>query len=715
MNYFQQIADWLGIELDGGGQQNAALREAMENGQRLKRLGNYDEALAAFEQAEELARKARGKTLPVLIALHRADVLTLQDRLDEAEALLIALRREAEATDQKAQIAYILCALGVVAQRRESWDGAREYYERALKLAREARTAGAEGRAQGHLADTYLHDDNASFAVYLLREALPKLTMSGDIELSSYFSGRLGEGLIAIGQRTEGQQYLGRALRLAEQLEHRQHEELWRRLLAEEAMAEGHYAEARRHLMLILARPTARSTEADQVATLGRLSKTCLRLGEYDAALDYANQAVELVGDCDPAADACLIARAALGIALRVKGRYAQAAEQLEAIVDHYDRLITGDVDHTYIDLVRNLAATRAELTDYDAAQTIYERALNHAQEQESRLSVADIQRDMGILHMRRGAFQQAIDTWNAALGIYAEEGQHGRVSRLYCDIANIRRQMGQGKRAMKDFEEALMLLSSVDDPETRGIVLANAATAYIDKGDIETADSFFVEAIRIAQDLNDPIAEATRRGNYGWFLLSTGRAQRALTALAYALQQSQNLGLQLQTAVQTDNTGLAHDELGNRAEAESYHREALDRIAGLSPPFWEGIFSANLAHTLIALDRDDEAASLLERALEIGRKVSNTEVITRSLNGQAKLALKRGGDDEAGTIIEEAVRLAEQGSYRRLLADALILRSELRARNGQRDESAADWERARELLQALRISAADGVPSWLG
>jgi hypothetical protein len=61
-----------------------------------------------------------------------------------------------------------------------------------------------------------------------------------------------------------------------------------------------------------------------------------------------------------------------------------------------------------------------------------------------------------------------------------------------------------------------LTLLNSVEDQETRGIVLANAATVYVDQGDIETAESFFAESIQIAQKLEDRLAESTRRGNYG-------------------------------------------------------------------------------------------------------------------------------------------------------------------------------------------------------
>ncbi|MFN8448689.1 MAG: hypothetical protein U0521_08900 [Anaerolineae bacterium] len=93
----------------------------------------------------------------------------------------------------------------------------------------------------------------------------------------------------------------------------------------------------------------------------------------------------------------------------------------------------------------------------------------------------------------------------------------------------------------MKDYEQALMVLNSLDgaDQETRGLVLSNAANAYAEQGDVESADAFFTEAITIAEHLGDPVAESTRNGNYGWFLLLVGRPRRAMTTLERALSIS--------------------------------------------------------------------------------------------------------------------------------------------------------------------------------
>src|SRR5262249_18014740 len=154
------------------------------------------------------------------------------------------------------------------------------------------------------------------------------------------------------------------------------------------------------------------------------------------------------------------------------------------------------------------------------------------------------------------------------------------QVARLLCDLAAARKYIGQGQRAMKDYEAALMTLNMIDDDwETRGLVLSNAANTYVDRGDIESADSFFNEAITIARRLGNDTAEATRRGNYGWFLLSTGKPQQAISSLEYALRLSRSLKLDLQSAIQTDNLGLAYDNLGYYPKAKEQHQQAIEII----------------------------------------------------------------------------------------------------------------------------------------
>jgi tetratricopeptide (TPR) repeat protein len=258
------------------------------------------------------------------------------------------------------------------------------------------------------------------------------------------------------------------------------------------------------------------------------------------------------------------------------------------------------------------------------------------------------------------------------------------------------------------------MMLSSIEDEATRGIVISNAAIAYADLGDVVSAEAFFTESIDIAQQLNDHTAEATRRGNYGWFLLSTGRPQRAIITLEQALHLSEEAGLAVQQAVQTDNLGLAHDHTGDLEQALHYHRRALEQIATLDNPHWSNIIKVNLATTLLERDDIEEARALLRQALAAGRQQGDVEVIVRGLIGQARLALLDEQPQEADDMLEEATHLARRADMRRQLAEALQVYSEQQAALDHTDRSLTLWDEAQKLFTIMQMPQADLEPEWL-
>ncbi|MBI5670776.1 MAG: tetratricopeptide repeat protein [Chloroflexi bacterium] len=688
----------------------SALHEALEAAQRAKRAERYAEALEQLNRAQSLAGNDVNAVAVSRVSL--GDVLIHQGRWDEATAVLQTARQAAYDGSQRAHLAYVLDMQGVLAQAQGEWEMARSLYEQALETARSVRAIGAEGRALGHLADCYLRENNASYAVHLLRESLPKLNMTGDIELSTYFVGRLGQALIVNGQDGEGRQLIERALRLARQLSYRRYERHWSVVVGEQALAEGRYDDAADHFDFALSLFGEDDTTPQRLAALRGATRAALGARQFAVAEQHARAAVQLaqaVGDEAAQAQA----QGTLGAALLADKNYAEAIIALEAAAAYFAQAANPVAEE--MDILRDLGAAQAETGQTDAAVATYRRAVQRAEQQGARLAQAQAHRDLGLVYARQRQMSQAVREWSAALAIYEAEKYPAQVARLHCDLAGARKFLGQGQRAMKDYEQALMALNELkDDWETRGLVLSNAATAYVDQGDIESAEAFFNEAIAIARRTGNEAAEATRRGNYGWFLVATGRAQQAIAALQYALQISKTLRLDLQAAIQTDNLGLAQDALGNYPRALEYHQQAIELVRPLDNRHWENVFAANLAQTLLALNRLEEAEPLLEAVTQAGRADDDVEVILRGLIGQGRVALKREQAGLAVALLEEAVSLARKADMRRLLAEALSALSEAQALAGQPERAAMLWDEAQKWLTMLHMPQAKTQPAWM-
>lgn len=554
-----------------------------------------------------------------------------------------------------------------------------------------------------HLGSVYLHEGNASYAAHLLREALPKLSTARDVEISSYFVGLLGEALIESGQLGEGHHLIGRALALAEQLGYVRYLRLWSVVMGQRAIEEARYQDAKTHFTRAIL--LYKDASADQVQTLCHMSRVCLSLRENNEALDYAEQAVAVSQTVEDAG-VILEARGALGVALRAVGRSSEAVAHLQAASDG---LPEGDV-------LRALAAAQADSGDSDAAIATYQRAIRQAEASGIPLQIANGRRDLGLVYLRQNQLISAIQEWTSAVAIYEQSRANAQLARLYCDIGNARKVLGQHARAMKEYEQALVTLNSVEeyDLETRGLVLSSAANAYSDQGDVESADAFFNEAITLANRTGDTAAESTRSGNYGYFLLSVGRPRRAIASLERALRISESSGLTLQNAVQTDNLGLAHDSLAEYEAALKHHRAALEMIHRLAQPQWEASICINLANTLIALRQFDEAETLLGVALTYGQTSENHELIVRALTGKASLLLRKGQPEATQSLLDEAITLARRSDLRRWLAEALAVRSQQQSALNRPETSLAAWEEAQRLYTALHMPQANVAPAWL-
>jgi len=706
MNVIDQILSWLGAQPTTP--EKNPVHELLEAGQRAKRAEDFPTALEALSRAGQMAEMRRDLTALAVITLHQAEIFIYQARWSEAEQILLTLRHKAQNSGQRTQMAYTLDMLGTLAQAKGDWGEARAYFEQALKVARAAGSPGGEGRALGHLADTYLQENNASYAVYLLRDSVNKLNISGDIEYSSYFIARLGHASILSGQESEGEHLLKRALNLAEQMRHRSYERICLLLLGERMVVTLHYEDAHKYYQRALALLDPISHTREYITTLCHLSKISLHLQNLNDALTYASQALETSEKIE---DAKLrtMAQGTLGIALRANGQSAKAIPYLETAAENYRQID----NHVRTEILRNLGAAQADIDDERAIAT-YTQAVEAAQALESQLELAQAHLELGLVYARRKQMQTAIQEWVTALGIYETERYFAQVARLRCDIGNARKYLGQGQRAMKEYEQALMTLNSIDDWTTRGIVLSNAANAYADQGDIESADAFFSESITIASQIGDRAAEATRRGNYGWFLHATGRPKQAVTTLENAIRLSDEQKLDLQVAVQTDNLGLAHSALGNDAAALSYHEQALEQVNTLNEPHWKSTIQINLANSLLGQSRVDEAAHLLDQALRQGRAEEDIEVIIRALTGQARVALLRGQAEESGVMLSQAVSQARRADMRRLLAEALRTQSEQQAAINHPEQSLALWDEAKKLFNLLHTPTNQIQPQWL-
>jgi tetratricopeptide (TPR) repeat protein len=698
---------------------------AFRDGMRAKWAGDYPAALAAFARVAREPHPAPA----ALVAGQQAETLILSGRFDEAEAAIAAA---ATGTAAHAVLA------GLLAQARGLHDEARAAFERAraAAAAHPARPGTAdEARAACHLAELALLDGSARYAQYLFAEYVPRLSAAPVLaDWAGHFTGMTGLTTIALGQLGEGHAALRRALVMAEDIGDVRHVRRWSLTLGEIALNDGRFSDADAHLERALRQPGPVSASADEAALWLLVSERHRTTNAFAEAIETAEKAVAA------AADPLSRARGegVRGLALHADGQIAEAIAALRAAV-----AVLGPAPAHLLDveigrgLGAVLLAAGARTEAIAHLRTLYERV--HAQAGRTAdaapaslctppaipgvrwaLAAARVQRDLGTAHRAAGEVKAALESWRAAAALFEAEGDYAQAARVLAEMTPI---TWVASRSQRECRAALQMLNKIgrDDTETRGRVLSNAALVYAETGDIDSADSFFSEALAMAERTRDAVAESIRAGNYGCFLLMTGRSRRAIASLERALRLSTpRPALALYTAVQTANLAMAYDALSDYPAALAQHRAAAALLAQMPAGsegvrYWRARVGLQTAHTLLRL-RDADAPAVLAGALADVRAVPAEEagdLLVRALTAEAAFALADGDFERARAAADRAAGLARTAGLGALLADALSARAEAEARLGDTDRATATWHEAEREYAVLHMPGARLKPAW--
>ncbi|MGB7341074.1 MAG: tetratricopeptide repeat protein [Phototrophicaceae bacterium] len=686
--------------------QSVLMRELIDKARRAQYAEQYDQALDLLTQAYEIAEKMRDERTMIDINLSRGDILIASGDYATAQFVLTELKDDSEARQLNAPLAYSLCSLGVLEQQQGHLQAAQRLFEKAREKANEINTDGASGRAAAHLGNVYLEQGNASYAAYLLDEAVIKLDRSGDRELLGYFFGQLGLAQIQSGQSDQGEVRLQRGLNLAKSIQHIPQMRYLNTLVAENALAQGDYSRAKSYF------EDAHSLYSDDdqqseayVSLLCHMSHVALKLGDATMAQTYAEQALAIAESLDHQK---LVAKAQALIGLAKGAQPDQdALPYLEIAAKTYSHL---EADSFTIDILRNLAAAQLKVGQTENALTTYQQAITSAKSLPA--DAASAYSDLANYYARERQLRDAIDAWQSAIRLMKDVNQSARIAGVHCDIALMYDQLGDGRMAKREFGTALEMLGRIDNQQMRGIILGNVAAAYSSYGDIESAEDFFKESLEIAKKLRDTAAELKRQGNYGRLLALTNRPQEALTLLMNAHNKIKPVALSLQGGIIKGNMALAYAALGDIDKASEHFKSAISQLAVVDTQQWQARVYANYGNAVYESGHFDEALSHYQTAYDLAQDASLVDVLIQVVIGQALIAIQRDQLDDAQTNLSKITPIAIRQDYQQLLAWLYQAWSQLYAKQGNIEEATDSWQKAEQIRSIMQMKPI--MPDWL-
>jgi len=181
--------------------------------------------------------------------------------------------------------------------------------------------------------------------------------------------------------------------------------------------------------------------------------------------------------------------------------------------------------------------------------------------------------------------------------------------------------------------------------------------------------------------------------------LAMLGRFDEARSTVAESLARAQELGAAVGYAIGCETASKIEMLAGDWDSAERWAREACDQLERMGERSWLSTFAGELAQTLCALGRYNEADEWSRRSEELGASDDfATQMVWRQ--ARAKVVARHGNVDDAERLAREALSLAEGTDHVVSRGDALMDLAEVLDLAGNREEASSHVEQALRLYE---------------
>lgn len=278
-----------------------------------------------------------------------------------------------------------------------------------------------------------------------------------------------------------------------------------------------------------------------------------------------------------------------------------------------------------------------------------------------NRLDAADSLRLMGDVQGTQGHFEQAIATYQRALDILEQLGEHEKTGAVLNNMAINFANQGRLDQAEQFYRQAKIHFDAAGDKANAATALGNIADVLYLRGDLPGAEKLYKEALKIRASMDDSDAP------YVLYRLADLRLTEGRLADARRLAER---------AIQM-----------YRSEQGSYQYLTGAMVV--------------LAETMHAAGDLDGARSEYQQTLYIRQRAGEAELVAESQQGLAELALDEGQPIQAASLLRIAITEYEKESVDPGAEAAYISLSRALAAEGKLDDARAAIERAIKLSSA--------------
>lgn len=272
------------------------------------------------------------------------------------------------------------------------------------------------------------------------------------------------------------------------------------------------------------------------------------------------------------------------------------------------------------VEALRRLAVLRHRGDEFEPARALCRKSYELARQMGADVQAAEALNTLGAMDLASGALEEAAQLFLRALELGGTSWElRARVEQNLGILANIR---GDLDEALTRYQSSLEAYRRAGNEQGCAIAYHNLGMAGADRGLFDEASRYFQKSRALAARCGDAYLQGLCLVNHAEVEVARQRYENARQDAEAALALFDQLGVRRAKADAYRVLGMVYRETGRPALAESRLRSAIELAAGAGAALNEAEACRELALLYQAMDRNQEALRMLNRAYGLFRRL---------------------------------------------------------------------------------------------
>jgi signal transduction histidine kinase len=225
-----------------------------------------------------------------------------------------------------------------------------------------------------------------------------------------------------------------------------------------------------------------------------------------------------------------------------------------------------------------NKAESYYHFDNYNLALENYKLALAIFMQNNDSVNVGETLNGIGLVYYFKGEYNLAVEHFFNALDFFTRDDLKGNAAHVYSNIGMVCSRIGDGKKAIYNYEHASRLNEEILDTASLAVNYNGLGVSYYNLAEYDSSKIYYNKALDLFRQLKNLKREAIALNNIANIYVNVGDSlDLAMAYYQQAMQVFDDLNDYRSKAFVLEGLGCVYRELGNFQQAISTFKESLE------------------------------------------------------------------------------------------------------------------------------------------